>query len=636
MRFIHLFLINVISLLPAKAEMLIPDPTFCTFQSNKQDTTEIDRLNNLNVSLLMNEPGKMLMYADSAINLSVNINDSLRLAQSYNRKGVAYHFLGDENKALQFIFKSLTIKESLKKQDLLMPEYNNIGMVLKSLEQNQEALRYYNMAMEISNKNKDKWTEAKIWNNIGTIYRQLKQYKEAENAYEKALDLNEKFGNIESYVIALNNLGNLYKETLKFSKSIAFYNKAYETIKTTGNYYMQGLILNNIIEVYIINNQPSEAAKILEQATNLTDKVGSATLKILNLQLWAEYYEKKKNYESALDYRKKFELLNDSVSAKEKKSMYEQLKILTELEQKVTELDLLKTINTIQKKQLANQRLIQIGVLLFSALLLVTLILLTKYIKTKNKLNNSLQILVKEKTSELEKAKVQAEKSDRLKTAFLSNISHEVRTPMNAIVGFSTLIMNQYLSDDERNQFLHLINSNTFRLLKLFENVTLLSKFEQHDVLIKNEPIDPWLITSIYIKKLKENPQITNHICDIKNLIPEHIKISTDKIIFEMIIEELIDNAVKYSKEGDIIISAALNNNTFQLSVKDNGIGISKENLPNVFDKFTKFNSSLIQGYDGPGIGLSIVKHGIEIINGNIIIDSEINKGTCIMLSIPV
>lgn len=604
--------------------------------SKQPDTSRIDYLNELHLSLFMNHPGKMLLYADTAIILSIQLNDSLRLAKSYNRKGVAYHFIGDLNNALQYFLKSINVKEKLGRHDQLIPEYNNIGMVLRSLGQPKESLKYYMMAMQLCQQCNDKSNEAKIWNNIGTTYRQLKQFDEAQKAYEQALVLNESLFELESHVININNLGNLYKEKKEYQKALKFYNKAIAKIEGTNNYYIFGLVLNNLSELFILNNQFILAKETLIKSSALIDSVENINLRMNNHKLWSEYYERVNEFDKALLSRKKYEQIKDSLAKIERSTIFMNLKSLAESERKLVDMELLKTINTIQKKQLSNQRFIQIGAILFSILLLITLLLLIKYIKVKDKLNNSLQKLVDEKTSELKKAKVQAEKSDQLKTAFLSNISHEVRTPMNAIVGFSNLIINQDLGETERNQFLTHINTNTLRLLKLFENVTHLAKFEQQEVKFKNEQFYPCRVVNNIIHKIGYNPQTLEHLNRIKNLIPEETQISTDKEIFSMIMDELLDNAIKFTSEGDIIITGDIQNNSFKLSVKDQGIGISKEQLPNVYDKFTKFETSLIPGYDGPGIGLSICKRGIRLLSGNIKIDSEKEKGTSVFVTIPL
>ncbi len=632
-------LVSILVLLlmnPVFANDQIPDSIVAILQSSEPDTVKIDILNQLSVSFSMNHPGKMMLYADSAIFLSLQIKDSLRLAQSYNRKGVACHYLGDHNNALQYFLKSVNIKENMRLHEMLIPEYNNIGMVLRNMGQNKEALRYYLMAMQICHEKGDKQNEAKIWNNIGTVYRQLKQYKEAQKAYERALEINETLFDLETYVMNLNNLGNLYKEINNYDKALYFYNKAINRIGATDNYYLMGLFLNNLSELFIIHNQLTQGEESLTKATAMIERVGSVNLQTNNTRLWSELYEKSGDFDKALLFRKKHELLKDSITISERATLYEHLKSLADLEQKVKEIDLLRTINTIQKKQISDQKFIQIGTFLFSLLLIATLLLLVKYLKTKDKLNNSLQKLVDKKTSELHNAMIQAEKSDKLKSAFLANISHEVRTPMNAIVGFSNLIMNEELKKDERNQFLQYINTNTLRLLKLFDNVTMLAKFEQNDVHKTTEIFTPHKLVGLIIAKINDNNQIRDQICEIQNRINTDITVITDKTIFGIVMEELIDNAIKFTKSGEISISAQLDNNTFKVLVADTGIGIAPEHLPNVFDKFTKFEASLIPGYDGPGIGLSIVKWGIDCLNGHVKIDSQKNLGTTVSFSIPV
>ncbi len=604
--------------------------------SHEPDSVKIDHLNDLNLSLFMNYPGKMFLLADTAINLSIKTNDSLRLAQSYNRKGVACYFLGDLNNAFNYFLKAVNIKENLNKYELLIPEYNNIGMVLRSLGQPNESLRYYLMALEISIENKDEKDNSKIWNNLGTNYRQLKQFDKAKEAYIQALASNVSMYDFEAYVITLNNLGNLYKEIKEYQKALYYYNKALSYVSQSDNYYVRGLIHNNLSELYLFMENFNDANNNLIVASKMINKIGSVNLRISNLKLWSEYYERLNKSNEALIFRKDYQRMTDSLSINERALMFENLKAIAESERKLKEYTLLKTLNSIQEKQLANNRFIQLLALLFSILLIISILLLIKYLGVKNKLNFSLQKLVKEKTSELEKAKIHAEQSDNLKSAFLTNISHEVRTPMNAIIGFSNLLNYPDIDENERKQFLLHINNNTYRLLKIFENITHLAKFEQNDVVLKNITFNPHNVIEKIIEKANDNPQTASHTQRVKNLVPAYLNLLGDKDILSMVMEEVLDNAIKFTNSGDIVISSYLNEFNYYISVEDTGIGIKKEQLPYVFDKFSKFEKSLIPEYDGPGIGLSLVKRCIEFMGGKVDIESKKMKGTKVTISIPV
>ncbi len=237
----------------------------------------------------------------------------------------------------------------------------------------------------------------------------------------------------------------------------------------------------------------------------------------------------------------------------------------------------------------------------------------------------------------LRKAKKKAEESDKLKSFFLANISHEIRTPMNAIIGFSDILAMPNFPEKDRKTYISYLKESTNTLLQLIDNIMDLSKMEAGQIKLKKEK---FIISSILkeemnllkIKKERENKNIE---FKINNNI-EDFAIFSDKERIRQVIKNLLNNAFKFTERGKIEISFFINDeNYLQFSVKDTGIGIKKEYKNIIFIRFRKVEENVFQNYQGAGLGLTISKKIIELLDGRIWFTSEINKGSTFHFIIP-
>lgn len=240
---------------------------------------------------------------------------------------------------------------------------------------------------------------------------------------------------------------------------------------------------------------------------------------------------------------------------------------------------------------------------------------------------NNLEELIESRTFELEKATRKAEEADHLKTAFLKNVSHEIRTPMNAIAGFASLLFDIDKEDKRHAYYVDIITKNTDDLLNLIDNIRELSRLQTGSVKIKYVTFDPQetfnALNDLFIEKMKEERK---SFVSLKLSITEErdIKIKTDYNRFWQIVFHLLDNAVKYTEKGFIQFGYRVNNsNDLEVFVKDTGKGIPKEKLDTVFDRFRKTEESKSKLYSGTGLGLSLVKGLVELMDGTVTVKTK-------------
>ena len=237
--------------------------------------------------------------------------------------------------------------------------------------------------------------------------------------------------------------------------------------------------------------------------------------------------------------------------------------------------------------------------------------------------------------AELIAAKEIIEESDDLKTAFLQNISHKIRTPLNGIIGFSELLNHEDLNKDEIKEFTSLIGQSGKRLLEIVNNVLDISKIQTGQVRIEQKPVSINLLFSDLFTLF--DPVAKAKSINLNYHIPdnEDRTIFSDEIKLNQILTNLISNAIKFTKTGDIDYGYEINDDFVQLYVKDTGLGIPPKMYGRVFDKFVQTEQSLCKDYEGAGLGLSICKGLVELLGGKIWFDSEINKGSTFYFVLP-
>lgn len=240
----------------------------------------------------------------------------------------------------------------------------------------------------------------------------------------------------------------------------------------------------------------------------------------------------------------------------------------------------------------------------------------------------------KELEKELIKARDRAEESDNLKSAFLANISHEIRTPMNGIMGFSEMLSKPNLTDEKRNQFSLLIREGCMQLLGVINDVIEISMIDTDQMTVTKTDFSLHeFMQDIFLMFRSE---ANNRNLNIYYKAPDRrLEIKTDREKLKHVFSNLVSNAIKFTKQGHIEFGYIIENNNIEFFVKDTGIGIKKELHSAIFERFRQAEISDTRNYNGTGLGLSISKGLINLLGGEIRIESEPCRGTTFFFSIP-
>ena len=242
----------------------------------------------------------------------------------------------------------------------------------------------------------------------------------------------------------------------------------------------------------------------------------------------------------------------------------------------------------------------------------------------------------KQALQELINAKEKAEESDRLKSAFLANMSHEIRTPMNGIMGFAELLKEPHLNDEEQLEYISVIQKSGVRMLNIINDIISISKIESGLMEVSlsetnfNEQLD---YIFKFFKPEAESKEIK--LSYTKYLPFKEAIINTDKEKVYSILTNLVKNAIKYTDEGSIVFGYTLKNNFIEFYVKDTGIGVPVSRQEAIFERFIQADIEDKRALQGAGLGLAITKAYVEMLGGEIWIESEEGNGSMFYFTIP-
>lgn len=221
---------------------------------------------------------------------------------------------------------------------------------------------------------------------------------------------------------------------------------------------------------------------------------------------------------------------------------------------------------------------------------------------------------------------------EKIREEFSANVSHELKTPLTSICGFTELLKNDMVAVDDQKEIINSIYSESNRLLDLIDEIIRISSLES-SVRVKKEDVNLREIADELAYQFRDKAEKKN----VRIIVNGNEKLMTNNTMMWELLSNLLDNAIKYNKEdGSVKIDMSRDNDNVILSVEDTGIGIDNKDLDRVFERFYRVDKSRSKKSGGTGLGLSIVKHIIKNHDGNLKVESELGKGTKITAYLPI
>ena len=572
------------------------------------ELSEIYRQRSYDTSLLM---------AIHAHTVALGLKDAQLIARSLNMTGNAYYLMGDLTRSMEHYMEALEIREQIGDSDQIASSYNNIGAVYLQMKDYEQALNFLKKAEPIFQALEDEAHLFSIMNNIGAVFVKDEKYDTAYQYFTKAYEMALRTGNEEDVSIALTNLGETSLSMGQLEQSLEYQEKAQEISRKLGHKAMMATIYTNLGKTHLEMKNFKKAFNAFQTSLDLSREVNSLPDLRENYQFLAEYYDVQGNYKQALRYFRLYASTSDSINSQEAMIRIKEMENISQAKSLRQEIELLRKDNEISK--LKATRLKYTIIFLAAVSLMVILVFVVYY--QKNRLKRVTNKLLEEKNKELEKANQKLQLSEKhlkelnsTKDKFFSIIGHDLRNPLNALLGFSELISgnSRDYTSEEIQRYSKIINEAAKNIHLLIENLLEWSRSQSGNIDYQPERIDLSAMVSEIIKVFEIH-------ADKKgvNLVSEVLDgtiITADRNLLSTIVRNLVNNAVKFTPNGgQVRVFCEQSDNELIISVEDTGIGMSEEQLANLFKLDSNVTMPGTSEEKGTGLGLILCKEFVDM-----------------------
>lgn len=518
-------------------------------------------------------------------------------------------------------------KEGYTKEESIC--VNNIAAIFYHQRNYQKALEYFERSYQIDEAKGDVKGMASTLNNMAIANNSLGNYKAALDFYGESIELKEQLQDTMGIATSLNNMGLVYFKVGDYERAIKLYKESLETIDKLENNWKKANTNGNLARAYLKKGEPQKALFYADNALILAKKDGSKHL-IFECYMTLEsiYYELGwyKDAYKALSYKYSY---HDSIFSVDKDAMLTDLRVKYEMEQKEKENEVLKQEKATQKVVIRNQ--IIIGIAIIVVLFLVLFIAFILYISNLQR-KDALSKMSLQK-EELDLQKNELERLDLIKSKLFSIISHELRGPLNSLSGTISLLQQKRLTREELSKIADEVQVRLHQTNSFLNNLLMWAKSQMGGISGKPESFDVKLLVMANVALLDD--MASKKGVRIENAILSEQYVYADYTMIELVIRNLISNAIKFTRQGDVItISAHEEKDQLVLEVCDTGIGISKENQEKLFSLDTFTTQGTAQEM-GTGLGLMLCKNFVEANQGKIWLRSKLGNGSAFYISLP-
>jgi len=566
-----------------------------------KDTLGIAKVNN-QIGLIEISRGnynKGLQYSLSAINALEERNLKPELSTAYSNLAKAYGNINAYDKAIEFNLKALFIQEQLNDADGIIISSVNLGDLYSRRKENRKAIEYYEKVLRNLKPDSDT-LRGQILPKLGGEYLQFKDFDKSALYLIQGLQLNRQTKNSAGLLTSLNNLANLNLQRKFLNTAEAQLLEARAIAKAIDN--KEALLTNY----------------------RLLKSLDSTKRNFARAYVWQrEYYELKNS-------------LNENINTSFKDNI-SRVEPLSEFDTKTVSPKIIVTneLNTEVQAKIDFQKYIIYG--LIAAFLIALAFLIFTYLKRNESLESITELEAKNKKVEIQKEAIleqtkNLEDINKVKDKLFSIVSHDLKDSLTSIKGFIDLLSEGDISNDEFDKLIPELSENANNATMLLFNLLNWSKSQMQSLKANPSLFD---IQEIFQDKIN----LIEQRLDSKSikLIDRSLKdfAYADRSMMEIVIQNLLTNAVKFSQAGDMItISNHISNGSCILSVSDTGVGISEENINKLFENNT-FTTTGTKNEKGTGLGLSICKELVELNKGKIWVESTQGVGSTFYVQLP-
>ncbi|WP_296699708.1 tetratricopeptide repeat-containing sensor histidine kinase [Algoriphagus sp.] len=607
--------------------------------SDAEGPNRIDILNLLATNLRESEQELALSYALQAELLAHSLQDIAGESLAKENIGWIFYRRGKWLKSFEYTADAYELAIQSKDNIVAARLLNSMGALYYEQNNFALAIEHFKKAYAFSKEEGDLYTEIRSLNNVAFNFSQMKEYDSALYYANYSIQLNKKSGSPYLTAFANRVVGDVYFNRGQYDSAAIIFQSSLEDSRTQKVKSTEASVIHRLGATYLKLGKLDEAEKILKEGVKVSEENKFLDELAKSHKYLSQVYEAKGDLINAFDQQKTYLILNDSLVDKGNTDRIALLQGMFQENLDKSELDLLKAQNENQAQRIKlnrrNNWILGIAIVLILSLL-VWLYFLNRNIKRYNKYLLQQKALIKDQNKEFEAKSIQLTKINETKNKLFSILGHDLKGPVGQVKSVVDLLVKGMLSRDEFDQLVKILNKDIDTVYFTLNNTLKWSMSQMEGFRIKKNTLNLSKIVDSTITLI--DSQLIEKNISILNSMPEKVKVYADSDLMEVVIRNILNNAVKFSKRNEKIEISVSNQNHFvKWCVLDHGIGMTKDQIKEILGIDYAITNSQ-QGTDmekGSGLGLQLCKEFIRMNGGEIFIESTIGKGTKICVTIP-
>ncbi|NAS12982.1 tetratricopeptide repeat protein [Flavobacteriaceae bacterium R33] len=567
---------------------------------------------------------KAIEYYQAGLKIANEVGEGHLILRIMNNLAGEYAYKSDYAKALTGYLDAIDKAEELNNLEMLSILNENVANLYASQKDYTQALEFYKKVRKINTEIGDPVIMAETNSNLASLYADMGDLEYAMFYVNKSITTFEKERIMDWLAFAYETKGKVYLKQDKFQWALFWYNQSDLLHKNLDDDRSRIGLLNGMAEAYLGQGKDSISQKHALEAFEISSRIKFLEGTQKCAKTLYKINKNKKDFATALTYHELYQKLSDTLSRNENKKSLTMLKTKNEYELQK------QALITENEKALAQQRQYVNAAL---AILLV-FIVVTFLVHRGQKIQRKLNVELKTKQQKLKVREAELQDSNETKTKLFSIIGHDLRGPIGALQGLLKMFNDGEIQKSEFLEFIPKLNDDVDHIYFTLNNLLSWGYTQMNGAVTK-----PSVVAMDSL--VTENINLLSEIAKKKSIkviskIPENAHTWSDTNQIDIVIRNLISNALKFTPEnGMVTIAASEKNDHWEISVRDTGVGMDRITVEKLFSKNSNITTYGTNNEKGTGLGLSLCKEMVEKNNGKIWVDSVLRKGSSFFFTLP-
>ncbi|MFT3933202.1 MAG: tetratricopeptide repeat-containing sensor histidine kinase [Chitinophagaceae bacterium] len=587
-------------------------------RAQQADTNHLKLLYDRCLDFDESKADSLKIYADFIANEAEKLHYNRGEVLSSRLKGISKDLKGDYDSAIVYYLQSLDAARRLQAINYEEAALGDLAYIYVNTKQTVRAKDMYLQSAKLAEEQRNISSVIISYGNLGAIYNQLKMSDSALYYLNKGLAIAKPHEDKMDLSSFYSNMGNVYYEKKDYDKALGYFQRTHEHHVKDSALADLWIDVLNMADVYIELKKYDSAYVYATQALNIARQLQARSKEADSYSMLSRLYFRRGDYKNAYDYQQKWYAIDTNLVNAGTNETIASLQEKFNARQREQDNKLLQS--QIEKAQFRNRFITVLAVAAAIIAIVIALLLMQK--RKANKILQDKNVFINRQNEKL--AELNYEKN-----SLISIVSHDLSTPFAAIKMWMNILTEDAgnLSADQQKA-VERIQQASARGETLIRSILDVEKAEtnQHKISLENFDL------KVFVESIVDDfmPAASGKNIQLHFETPsKHVYLVSDKQLVSRICENLFSNAIKYSPpDKNVWISLADANDAINIQVRDEGVGISKEELPNLFSKYSKISSKPTAGEASTGLGLSIVKRIVDELNGTVFCESEPGKGS--------